>query len=86
MAWKRYYSASDLLRSSLGPEDVTSSTKEVKYLGHVVIKRGISIDPDKVKVKEWDRSTNLTNVKSSLGFVGYYRKFFKNFLPPWLNI
>ena len=37
-------------------------------------------DPDKVKViMEMQPSTNVTEVKSFLGHIGYYRRFSKNF-------
>ncbi|CAL8089945.1 unnamed protein product [Prunus armeniaca] len=41
---------------------------EVKFLGHVISKEGIAVDPAKVE-----------NIRSFLGLVGYYRKFIKDF-------
>ena len=38
------------------------------------------MDPDKVRViMEMQPSTNVTEVKSFLGHIGYYRRFIKNF-------
>ena len=50
--------------------------KEIKYLGHVVSEQGVSTDPDKIKaVTEWPQPTTVTEVRSFLGFVSYYRRF-----------
>ena len=49
---------------------------EVTFLGHVISKEGIKVDPQKVKaIMEWTRSTNITEVRSFLGLVGYYLRF-----------
>ncbi|XP_063784361.1 uncharacterized protein LOC134933234 [Pseudophryne corroboree] len=48
----------------------------VKYLGHIVSRQGIATDPEKVStVKNWPRPGNLKELRSFLGFCGYYRKF-----------
>ena len=53
---------------------------EVKYLGHVVSKDGISTDPDKIKaMATWPQPGNLTDVRSFLGATGYYRRFIKDY-------
>ena len=54
--------------------------EEVGFLGHIVNKDGLSVDPDKIKaVQEWPVCKNVHDVRSFCGFVGYYRKFIKNF-------
>ena len=47
---------------------------------HIVWKQGLKTDPDKVRViLEMQPSTNVTEVNSFLGHIGYYRRFIKNF-------
>ena len=54
--------------------------KEIKYFRHVVSNEGVSTDPDKIKsVTEWPQPTTVTEVRSFLGFVSYYRRFTPNF-------
>ena len=56
-----------------------SLKNEIKYLGHVVSEKGVSTDPDKIKaVTEWPQPTTVTEVRSFLGFVSYYRMFMPN--------
>ena len=54
--------------------------KEVKYLGHIVSENGVQTDPEKVKaLKEWPIPTNVKTLRSFLGFIGYYRRFIKDY-------
>ena len=51
-----------------------------KLLGHIVCKEGLKADPDKVRViMEMQPSTNVAEVKSFLGHIGYYRRSIRNF-------
>jgi hypothetical protein len=54
--------------------------KQVAFLGHVVSKGGISVDPSKVQdVLSWNAPTTVGDIRSFLGLAGYYRRFFKGF-------
>jgi hypothetical protein len=54
--------------------------KEVSFLGHVVSKVGIVVDPSKVTaVTEWEPPKNVGEIHSFLGLAGYYRRFIENF-------
>lgn len=53
---------------------------EVGFLGHIINQHGISVDPSKIStVVNWARPTNVKEVRSFLGFAGYYQQFVKNF-------
>ena len=53
---------------------------EVSYLGHVVAKAGIKTDPAKIEtIRKWEVPTTQKELRSFLGFAGYYRKFVKGF-------
>ena len=53
---------------------------EVSFLGHIVSKEGIRVDPKKIEVVvEWKPPRNVIEVRSFLGLVGYYRRFVKGF-------
>ena len=54
--------------------------EEIEYLGHVVSGKGISTNPKKIEaVSKWPTPKIVYDVRSFLGFVGYYRRFIKNF-------
>lgn len=53
---------------------------KIEFLGHVVSADGISVEQSKVKViKEWQRPTSASHVRSFLSAVGFYRRFIKGF-------
>lgn len=54
--------------------------QKVKFLGHQISAEGIETDPGKiVSVKEWPVPTTLKELRSFLGFCGYYRRFVEHF-------
>ena len=43
-------------------------------------KEGIFVDPNKIEaVTKWKRPTTVTEIRSFLGFMGYYRRFVQDF-------
>ena len=54
--------------------------EEIEYLGHVVSGKGLSTNPKKVEaVTKWPTPKTVYDVRSFLGFVGYYTGFIKDF-------
>nr|GFB11766.1 putative reverse transcriptase domain-containing protein [Tanacetum cinerariifolium] len=54
--------------------------QEVQFLGHVVNRDGIHVDPSKVEsVTNWKTPESHIEIRSFLRLVGYYRRFIKNF-------
>jgi len=54
--------------------------KKVPFLGHILSKDGISIDPSKVQeVLDWKAPTSVHEIQSFLSLAGYYRRFISDF-------
>ena len=53
---------------------------QVQYLGHIVSDKGVQTDPDKISaLKKWPVPSNIRDLRSFLGFAGYYRRFVCNY-------
>lgn len=54
--------------------------EEVRFLGHIISKNGLSVDPRKIKaVVNWESPENMTEIRSFLGLADYYRPFVEGF-------
>ena len=52
----------------------------VLFLGHILLAKGISVNPEKVKkVRTWSVPKNIKEVQSFLGLASYYRWFIDKF-------
>jgi hypothetical protein len=53
---------------------------EVLFLGHIINREGLAIDPKKVTtILDWKAPKDVRGIKSFIGMAGYYRRFIKGF-------
>src|ERR1700740_2198697 len=54
--------------------------RETKYLGVIITTEGVKMDPEKVQtILDWETPTCVQEVKSFVGFAGFYRRFIEGF-------
>ncbi|GES72789.1 retroviral-like aspartic protease 1 [Rhizophagus clarus] len=64
----------------LSPEKCFFFKDEIPFLGHVVSRKGIQTDPEKLRViKEFPVPKDLTQLRGFIALASYYRKFVKGF-------
>ncbi|MCO5586458.1 hypothetical protein L7F22_040398 [Adiantum nelumboides] len=52
--------------------------EEIRFLGHIVLKDGVRMDPAKIKaIQNWPEPINIHEVHSFLGLCSYYRRFIR---------
>jgi hypothetical protein len=53
---------------------------QIHYLGHIISKEGIKLDPDKIEaIRGWSAPKNVTKVISFMGLARYYKRFIVGF-------
>ena len=64
----------------LKPSKCEFFCSSLKYLGHIVSKNGIATDPTQIEaIHNWPRPKTVTDIRSFVGFMNYYRKFIKGY-------
>jgi len=64
----------------LKPEKCVFTQRRIEFLGVVLEGNTIQMDPTKIKgVAEWPHPRNPTDIRSFLGFTGFYRYFIPNY-------
>jgi len=54
--------------------------ESITFLGHIVSKEGISVDPNKIQaVKDWSTPKSATDIRSFIWLAGYYQRFAQDF-------
>ena len=77
---RRVFEAHRTAGLTLQPEKCNLFQKQIEYLGHMVSEDGISIPERYLKdVAKWPPPTTVSQIRTFLGKVSYYRKFFKHY-------
>ena len=76
---ERFFERMVKFNLKLAPKKTNLGVKVVTFLGHQVTAEGIGPDPEKVRpLREVPMPTNVSQLRSMLGSLSYYRKFLKN--------
>ena len=62
------------------PEKTEFHKQEIEFLGFIIGKDGIKMDPKKVEaVITWPTPKSVKDIQSFLGFANFYRRFIKDY-------
>ncbi|CAB1109050.1 unnamed protein product [Ectocarpus sp. CCAP 1310/34] len=76
---ERFFERMVKFNLKLAPNKHNLGVKVVTFLGHQVSAEGIGPDPEKIRpLRELPMPTNVSQLRSLLGSLSYYRKFLKN--------
>ncbi len=85
-----FYSALDCLKTvwrrireanlKLKPTKCCLMHAQVPFLGHIVSRQGVGVDPSKTEaVEEWPTPTSVKDVRAFLGLASYYHRYIPGF-------
>ncbi|CAM9000550.1 unnamed protein product [Rhodiola kirilowii] len=71
----------DILKPFLPkPSKCDVARESLTYLGHVISRDGVAVDPDKIlTIQQWPQPKNIKQLRGFLGLTGYYRRFVHNY-------
>ena len=87
LTWEKHLQHVDLLLPLLLTHNLffklskcSFGMKEVEYLGHIVGREGVKVDPKKIQaMQDWPQPKTLKSLRGFLGLIGYYHKFVHNY-------
>ncbi|KAL4588404.1 hypothetical protein LXL04_001290 [Taraxacum kok-saghyz] len=85
--WSRHLELLSIVLALLHTHELVVNQKKsyfgigsVEYLGHIIDKHGVSMDPAKIQsITDWPVPANVKGVRGFLGLTGYYRKFIQGY-------